>query len=420
MTSSFLLTNMRIIVHDYVGHAFPIQLSRQLAKNGHTVRHLHFPAFETPKGTLEKQEDDPEGLEICGVQLRSPYEKYSFIKRFFQEREYGALCNARISEFRPDIVLSNATPVTQAAIQRHCQKSGIKFITWVQDFHGIAIGALLAKKLGLLGRWAGMYFRHLDESVLRGADGIVLITEDFKGVPLMRDHAAKSHVIENWAPIEHLPAQPRRNEWSQRHELDNKFVFLYSGTLGLKHNPSLLLELASHFKGTPNVEVVVISQGLGRKWLEEQRAAKGLTNLKLLDFQRFEDLPNVVASGDVLIAIIEKDASVYCVPSKVLTYFCAARPLLIAMPGDNLAARNVIRSGAGRLVEPDDLRGFIASAEALMRDSEGLQDMARRGRAYAEETFDIRRIAGRFEAVFARALGQQPILDDEHARAGAK
>jgi hypothetical protein len=44
---------MRIAVCDYCGHPFQVQLSRQLARRGHDVLHLHSADFVTPKGAVE-------------------------------------------------------------------------------------------------------------------------------------------------------------------------------------------------------------------------------------------------------------------------------------------------------------------------------------------------------------------------------
>jgi colanic acid biosynthesis glycosyl transferase WcaI len=43
---------MRILVNDYAGHPFELQLSRALARRGHTVPHTYFAAFQTPKGSV--------------------------------------------------------------------------------------------------------------------------------------------------------------------------------------------------------------------------------------------------------------------------------------------------------------------------------------------------------------------------------
>lgn len=59
----------------------------------------------------------------------------------------------------------------------------------------------------------------------------------------------------------------------------------------------------------------------------------------ILPFQPFEDLPAVLASADLLLAILTEDAARFCVPSKVWTGFCAARPNLLVVPEFNQAAK---------------------------------------------------------------------------------
>ena len=65
--------------------------------------------------------------------------------------------------------------------------------------------------------------------------------------------------------------------------------------------------------------------------------------------------------------ILDADAGAFCVPSKVLSYMCAGRAVLGAMPRQNLAARVVVDQNAGRVVEPDDVAGFRAAAIELAR-----------------------------------------------------
>ena len=46
---------MRIVVHDYVGYAFPAQLARALARRGHDVLFLHCSSFVAGKGRVERE-----------------------------------------------------------------------------------------------------------------------------------------------------------------------------------------------------------------------------------------------------------------------------------------------------------------------------------------------------------------------------
>jgi len=111
----------------------------------------------------------------------------------------------------------------------------------------------------------------------------------------------------------------------------------------------------------------------------------------------------MLASADVLMAILEPEAGVYSVPSKVLTYLCAGRPLLAAMPSENLAARTIAAQDAGLVVAPDDAQGFAGAASRLHDDPAIRTTLGCNGRRYAEATFDIHKIGDRFEVILSKA-----------------
>jgi glycosyltransferase involved in cell wall biosynthesis len=181
--------------------------------------------------------------------------------------------------------------------------------------------------------------------------------------------------------------------------LENKFCFLYSGTLGLKHNPDLLLQLALHFKDNPQIVVFVGSAGLGAEWLSQRKTELALSNLLIEGYQPMDVFPQVLAAGDVLVGILEAEAGIYSVPSKVLSYMAAQKPLLLAVPAENLAARIVRDNQAGFVVNPASRVELIEKAQELFSRPLLRQTFANNARQYAEKNFDIEAITDRFEAL---------------------
>lgn len=398
---------MKILVHDYSGHAFPVQLSRSLAARGHWVRHLYSAAFQTPKGPLAPRADDPAGLRIEPIELGRPFAKYDLVRRVLQERAYGRLLEKVIAASDADVFICGNAPLDpQAMSLAASRRRGLPFVYWQQDIYGIAIDRFVRRKLPVVGALIGQRYLRLEQRLLRESDHVVTISDDFlpilTGWGVARD---KISVIENWAPLADLPQRPRDNEWAREHGLSDKLVFLYSGTLGLKHNPALLLALARRFADRPDVRVVVVSEGLGADWLKARNAEA--PNLVVLPFQPFARLADVVASADVLVAILEPDAGVFSVPSKVLTYLCAGKPVLGAIPPANLAVRIIERNGAGLNAAPEDEAGFLAAAAQLAGDPALRTRMGANARGYAERTFDIAAITGRFETIL-RGLTRSP------------
>lgn len=237
---------------------------------------------------------------------------------------------------------------------------------------------------------------------MRRAARVVVITEDFCNQTdrwgISRDQIA---VIPNWGAIDAIPVLGRDTPWAREQGLGGAPRYLYSGTLALKHNPALLSALAREVTG--GAQVVVVAAGVGADTLAAEAASGALPAMVCLPLQPFGRFAEVLGTADVLLAVIERDAGVFSVPSKVLSYLCAGRPIVLAAPADNLAARIVARSGAGTVVAPEDIKGFVAAALGYTLDHERACRAGISGRAYAEQNFELSQVADRFEALFAEA-----------------
>lgn len=386
---------MHILISDYSGHPFQVQLSRELARRGHRVTHLHFAGFQTPKGNLAVHPGDPAGLAIEAVALDRPFAKDRFVTRWWQENAVGRLIAARIAQLRPDVVVSANAPLdAQRHIRRAAHKVGARFVFWLQDIYSHAIGAVVPRKLPLAGHAIAAWYRHLEFALLRSADRVVAITEDFR--PILVANGVQDDsiaVIENWAPLGEIPPMPRDSAWAQAWFQGKPLRFVYAGTLGYKHNPHWLITLARRFS---EAEVCVTSQGAVADSLAVAAGTAGLGNLVVRPWVPFADLPALLGGADVVVAFIEAEAGVYSVPSKVLSYLSAGRPVLGAMPRANLAARLLEREQAGLVADCSDPADFIAKAARLVGDPDLRAALGARGRAYALRTFDIENIGERF------------------------
>jgi len=168
----------------------------------------------------------------------------------------------------------------------------------------------------------------------------------------------------------------------------------------MKHNPMHLETLARKLEAPD--ELVLVSAGVGAKALVQNAAQ--LPRLRHLPLQPFDRFGEVLASADVLLALIEQEAGAFSVPSKILSYLCAGRPIVIAAPKDNLAAQIIAQTGAGTVVAPDDIDGFCAAALSYAVSPEKAQAAGQAGRSYAEQNFELKRVSRRFETLFLTCL----------------
>ena len=411
----------RIVVHDYSGHPGQAQLSRALARRGYEVTHQHCPSYTTGKGSLERAPGDPPTLRFEACAMEGTFAKYSAFTRLRQELAYGRAAARAIAAKEPAVaVVSNVPLVAHAVLARHLTRRGIPMVFWHQDIYSEAIGNAARARLPVLGHLVARLANHLERTIARRSHAVVAISPTFLERLGTWGVAGKTTVIPNWAPIDELPVRERENAWSDRTGLAGHPVVLYSGTLGLKHDPSILALIASQL-GTshPDAKVVVVSEGKGRDWLEAWKREQHADNLVLLDFQSYADLPEVMASADVLVAILEADASRFSVPSKVLTYLCSSRPIVGVLPSDNSVAEILRTHGAGRVVDPaarDEVAGAVAG---LLDEEELCRAMGRAGRLYAERTFSPETAADGFIDVFGALVTPAQVPPGERAVAVA-
>jgi colanic acid biosynthesis glycosyl transferase WcaI len=389
---------MRILVSDYSGHPFQVQLSRELARRGHSVTHTYSTGFQTPKGNLRVGADDPPGFAISPVGNSKPFAKSSFFTRRNQEIEIGRRLADLTKSLSPDVVISSNAPLdTQRLFQRAANACGARFIFWLQDIYSEAIGRVVPKKFPLAGHLVAAWYRALEFRMLRASDHVVAITEDFR--PILADREvdpARVTVIENWAPLDELPRHPRDNDWAQAHMPGEGVRIVYSGTLGYKHNPGLLLALAREL---PQAQVHVFSEGPVADSLAADEKAAGQANLALHPWVPFAELPKMLSGADIFVAVIEPEAGVYSVPSKVLTYLGIGRPILASVPLENLAARLIRDNDAGYVLPPGEEEALVERAKALAADAPLRARLGDNGRAYATRAFDVASIADRFEEI---------------------
>jgi colanic acid biosynthesis glycosyl transferase WcaI len=406
---------MNIVLHEMGTYSHVQQLAKALASRGHEVSYVYCTSVQTPsQSSVAFRPHDK--VTVLPIGLGSQFAKWRLIKRFVQERAYGAQVASAMANLHPDLIISGNTPVEiQAAIQKMCHRSGTPFLFWLQDVYSLGVKSVVAK-LPILGHLIAARYRLLERRVMRHSDGVVAISDDFHELLVSWGvDPNRITVIENWAELPDRPLPPKENAWAARQQLLGKRILLYAGALGFKHNPQLFLELASEFRGEPDVRIVVISEGYGAEWLAQRR--EEFPGLVLLPFQTAEDYSMALASADVLVAVLEPDAAKYSVPSKVLSYMTAGRPILAAIPAENLAARTIMNASAGVIGDPKDPTQLRQLARSLMDDADRRSRLGAAALAYARANFEIDLIAARFEEIFRRIIGQRPKAVAAQARA---
>lgn len=393
---------MRILVNEFCGHPFGMDLSGELARRGHTVLHTYFADnTSTPKGS-DSVAGQISTLTIKGLHIQRAFVKHGLLSRRAADVEYGQAVAAEVRRFAPDVVLSGDMPLDgQRILQNATHRANARFVFWLQDVYSTAVRFVLRRKAPWLAGIAAWRYENVEKDLLRKSDAIVCIAPAFaEQLARWKISGPGISVIPNWAPVHEIVPTPKDNAWARAMGIADRFCFLYSGTLGMKHRPELLLALAKKLKTQGDARLVVVAGGAGADWLAERAHEVSPDVLTLLPFQPYERVSEVLGAADVLIALLDAEAGNFAVPSKTLAYLCAGRPLMIAAPEDNEAARVVARAKAGIVVPPDGAEHIIEAAMRLMADPALCAQFGKNARRYAEETFGIDAIADKFLSVF--------------------
>ena len=374
---------MRIVVLDYAGHIPQADLARNLAKLGHTVRHMYCSDYVSGRGAVQYELGDPKDLEFLDVSIKKDFNRYNPYERLKHELAISREFWAKIEELNPDhTIFSNVPLIAMSRLSKKMQRAHRPYLFWWQDVYSIAMGNAF-KKFGPFAWPIRRSLIRLEINILEGAQSVVAISPNFE--PIYRSwkqEPNKFSTYPNWTPIHLFPKRER----SQANP--NRKLAVYAGTLGMKHRPELLLHLADNpeFKELGGV-VVVVSQGYGKELLE--KAENKRDNIELVDFLPITELAQLFSDASVLLAVLEPEASTFSVPSKIMSYLSAGKPIVASIDPKNASAAILQDTGAGIVVSPNSSADDFSHAVIRIISNQQLQiSMCEASTNYSCENFD--------------------------------
>jgi len=112
------------------------------------------------------------------------------------------------------------------------------------------------------------------------------------------------------------------------------------------------------------------------------------------------------AAADVLLLNQVSNVKDTVIPSKLLTYMAAGRPVLAAVNPDSQGAALLRAAQGGLTVPPEAPAALVDGVKQLRGDPAMRVEMGRRNRVYAEQHFDRRKIVAAQEAFLLEIVRQ--------------
>jgi glycosyltransferase involved in cell wall biosynthesis len=171
--------------------------------------------------------------------------------------------------------------------------------------------------------------------------------------------------------------------------VDDKFVVLYAGALGQANDIDTILRAAQRLKGEEKVCFVLFGDGKERLRLQAEAERMNLSNVIFAGVRPKRDMPQVVASADVCLAILQ-DIPMFrtTYPNKVFDYMAAGRATVLVIDG---ITRTLIESSyGGAFVQPGDDDELAKTILDLSNNVEIVKQMGHNAREYLVKHLDRR------------------------------
>ncbi|HEX9841014.1 MAG TPA: glycosyltransferase family 4 protein, partial [Anaerolineales bacterium] len=171
--------------------------------------------------------------------------------------------------------------------------------------------------------------------------------------------------------------------------LKDKFLVLYAGAMGQAHDLYTVLRAARRLNDELQIRFVFFGDGKERPNLQLEAQRLNLENVIFAGVCPKKEMPSVVASADVCLAILQNVPMFRTTyPNKVFDYMASGRATVLVIDG---VIRDVIESSdGGMFVQPGNDELLAKTILELSKDPGYVKQMGENARAYMVKNLDRR------------------------------
>ncbi len=194
-------------------------------------------------------------------------------------------------------------------------------------------------------------------------------------------------VLYNWTLLNELDL-PYTN-YRTRLRLENNFVFVYGGNIGVAQDIDNLCRLAARLAHRTNIHFVLTGSGSEVARLNNSIAAKGLGNIHILSAVGQNEYLSMVSEFDVGLVSLDARFQTHNIPGKLLSYLYWGLPVLASVNRGNDLFDILNGNRAGFCCLNGDDESLVMAAQKLVDDPDLRSEMGGNARRLLERTFSV-------------------------------
>jgi colanic acid biosynthesis glycosyl transferase WcaI len=211
----------------------------------------------------------------------------------------------------------------------------------------------------------------------------------------------KLFLIPDWGDTENIRPCDDDSTFRLGNQLSQeKFLVFHTGNMGKKQYLINVVNAAELAKDEADVGWILVGQGEERTYLEREISRRNLRNIRMLPLQPTETLRQMYSSADLLLLNQAATIEDAVIPSKLLTYMAAGRPVVAAVSEKSETSRQVHLANCGVVVPAENPQALVDAVLALRRNPVLRKELGANGRAYAEAHFTKARVLREYDEFF--------------------
>lgn len=265
---------------------------------------------------------------------------------------------------------------------------GGKLIYNIQDFNPeqtMAVG--YAKNKILLNTVMAV-----DKFSCKQSDEVIVVGRDMQETLKIRFNNKKvpnNVFINNWIDEKEIyPLEqnhPKITAFKEKYNLQEKFIIMYSGNIGLYYDLENIIKVIGEFKDRDDVVFAFVGDGTVKSKIEEYVINNKLSNVTFIPYQDKSDLIYSLNVADIHWVVNAKGIKGVSVPSKLYGVMASGKPVLGVLDEGSEARLIVEECRCGVCIEPGDYKEISSKIEYILNNKEEIKSLGQNGREYLEK-----------------------------------